>query len=314
MFGRVHRIIRRHEQTNNYYRFDTKDVQSWKFAVFFKIEFLKNWGWWRQTVCGFVFRAIKSTRITQWILRNRKKVSFCWTVLSNRGERRSIDLAKDKISESALYSLWLQRLPTSMQAILSTSEDDLNRVTQMTDKITEINAPAVSNVTSPHHEVSSLRAEVSELTKQIQALNSRMSRPRSRGGQGYRRSRTRNRSQVQWRSQSRGARQSRTSPDPTWNNWCWYHQTFRPKAKKCEQPYQWKEKQPEKLKPRVSQATDSREIWQRRFLVHDASTQVPFLVDVTATFQQGFCNVSATNCAVWAQRPEQQDRHNPSRD
>ena len=34
VFGRVHRIIWRNMQPNNYYCFDTKDAQSWKFAVF----------------------------------------------------------------------------------------------------------------------------------------------------------------------------------------------------------------------------------------------------------------------------------------
>ena len=44
MFGRVHRIIWRNEQSNNYYRYDTKDVQSWKFAVFSKSSFSKTEG------------------------------------------------------------------------------------------------------------------------------------------------------------------------------------------------------------------------------------------------------------------------------
>ena len=34
VFGRVHRIIWRNKQPNNYYCFDTQDVQNWKFAGF----------------------------------------------------------------------------------------------------------------------------------------------------------------------------------------------------------------------------------------------------------------------------------------
>ena len=44
MFARVHRIIRRNKQPNNYYFLKIKNVQNWKFAFFSKSNFSKAEG------------------------------------------------------------------------------------------------------------------------------------------------------------------------------------------------------------------------------------------------------------------------------
>nr|XP_012136803.1 PREDICTED: uncharacterized protein K02A2.6-like [Megachile rotundata] len=176
--------------------------------------------------------------------------------------RQMRDLAQDKISESALRSLWLQRLPAHMQAILSASEDDLNRLSQAADKIAEISTPTINNI-SPGSEVNSLRAEVHELTKQIQALTSRLSRSPHRGSRNSRRRFVRSRTP----DRSRG----RVLVPP-------HLPTTRTKVRTA-MPI---EKRTGKLKPRLSQATDSRDKPTRRLLVHDASTKLSFLVDTGA--------------------------------
>ncbi|XP_015915018.2 uncharacterized protein [Parasteatoda tepidariorum] len=61
----------------------------------------------------------------------------------NLGDKRPSDLlrrqikglAENSISEELLKSLWLQRLPQQIQAILSISSDSLDKIAEMTDKI-----------------------------------------------------------------------------------------------------------------------------------------------------------------------------------
>ena len=63
--------------------------------------------------------------------------------------REMRDLSGGKVSDALLKSLWLQRLPTQIQAILTTSSDDLGQLTTMADKINEvfsISGPSVSAI------------------------------------------------------------------------------------------------------------------------------------------------------------------------
>jgi len=53
------------------------------------------------------------------------------------------DLAEGKMSDDPLKSLWIQRLPTSMQTILVTYGDELDKLAVMVDKIHNITAPSV---------------------------------------------------------------------------------------------------------------------------------------------------------------------------
>ncbi|GBO14615.1 hypothetical protein AVEN_246992-1 [Araneus ventricosus] len=55
--------------------------------------------------------------------------------------RKMKDLAGNCVGDELLRSLWLQRLPTQMQAILTTSSDDLNKLSVMADKIADVTSP-----------------------------------------------------------------------------------------------------------------------------------------------------------------------------
>ncbi|GBL88536.1 hypothetical protein AVEN_86269-1 [Araneus ventricosus] len=52
--------------------------------------------------------------------------------------RQMQDLAGNRVGDELLRSLWLQRLPTQIQAILTTSSDDLNKLSIMADKIADV--------------------------------------------------------------------------------------------------------------------------------------------------------------------------------
>lgn len=140
--------------------------------------------------------------------------------------RQMQDLAGIRLPDSLLKSLWLQRLPTQMQAILTTSSEDLNKLAIMADKIAdvtsfnEVNATQLkSNTadnTSVNDMIANLQAQIGELSKKLENLSD------FRG-----RSNSRNRSKSRDRSKER-------------HKLCWYHFRFKEKALKCIKPCAYK--------------------------------------------------------------------------
>lgn len=134
--------------------------------------------------------------------------------------RKMRQLADDKVGEEFLKTLWLQRLPKEMQAILSASGEPLDKVAQMADKISDLNPHQVSETRiSPEKssEISELRAQIEALTKQVEHLSRSQDR-RKTDNFSYRR-----------------RRRSRT-PKRVNEEICWYHAKFNEKAHKCVPP------------------------------------------------------------------------------
>lgn len=133
--------------------------------------------------------------------------------------RRMRELAGNKGSEEFIRSLWLQRLPTNVQQILSISTDELVKLATMVDKIMEVpNNNHIQSVqaqasTSSEGMVQNLAAQIEALSKQIE----HMSRSTNKSS---------NKSRNNSRSKSRSARDGK----------CWYHNRYQEKAKKCVQP------------------------------------------------------------------------------
>ncbi|KAF8796314.1 hypothetical protein HNY73_000701 [Argiope bruennichi] len=136
------------------------------------------------------------------------------------------------IKDDFLKTLWLQRLPSEMQAILSISSEPLDNLANMADKIAEVrisstdssvfavSRSAESNAmrkASTLDEFTALRSEIAALSKQVQ----RFSRDRSRGP--FHR-KNRHRSFSRGRSGDRGRK------------FCYYHARFGEKALKCVTP------------------------------------------------------------------------------
>lgn len=154
-------------------------------------------------------------------------------------------LAREKLSAEVLKTLWLQRLPTQVQLILSASADlKLEKMADVADKITEVNsctAPGIatishkegasfiktgssastSSIATPYTTVSTnsnqqsiaaLEHRVAELTKLVEemARDKYTRRPRNRS-----------------RSRSRPIHEEGV---------CFYHRRFGEKARKCTMP------------------------------------------------------------------------------
>ena len=111
--------------------------------------------------------------------------------------REMRDLSGGMVSDALLKSLWLQRLPTQIQAILSASTHDLNHLTTMADKINEVlsvSPPTIRAVRHPQPSTSQSSSanksdsgtldqilnEIRNLSTRLDALEKQTARPRSR--------------------------------------------------------------------------------------------------------------------------------------
>lgn len=136
--------------------------------------------------------------------------------------REMKELAKD-FSEDAIKALWLQRLPVTVQQILSVSSEQLDKQAAMADKILEVSKSAVvSSVeksADSQSDLSLLRKEISELREQMSRL-------------GRSRSHSRNRSKSRDRVRNRSSSSERGKDYDI----CWYHYRFGKKARNCRKP------------------------------------------------------------------------------
>ena len=142
------------------------------------------------------------------------------------------DLAGTSVAADLVRTLWLRRLPTSIQSVLvSQAELSLDKVAELADKVLE----TTTRTAAPHiHEVQSasllesmlslklaqmalgFQQQMADLRKEIAAIqtSNRQSRPVHR---------------------SRDRSRSRSRPRPA-GGICWYHFTFGQDAQKCSAP------------------------------------------------------------------------------
>lgn len=125
-------------------------------------------------------------------------------------------LAGTSVTDDFLKTLWLQRLPTQVQAILSANDMDTTDLAALADKITEVvdvkNLSAMNTKTSPKfEELAALTCKIEELTKRFDRFNGTNTRSRSRS-------------------------KSRNRNEKTKHDRCWYHWKFGDKAEKCTPP------------------------------------------------------------------------------
>lgn len=153
--------------------------------------------------------------------------------------REMRDLAGERVGQDLLKSLWLQRLQPHAQAILSSTDGDMTRVTAMADKIHEVidtrgihavsqqkATPSSSSSASPsgsQSEINELRVQMRELVQQVAALTA------SAGENKTFRSRSPHQNNSN-RQRSRQRSKSRVEGQ------CWYHNRFGEASKKCTSP------------------------------------------------------------------------------
>ncbi|GFT38511.1 uncharacterized protein NPIL_125911 [Nephila pilipes] len=121
--------------------------------------------------------------------------------------------ADSRISEELLKSLFKQRLPTHVQQILAISNDQLDKLAEMTDGIMTIAGP-----TSSIHVID---AENQDLKTMLMEISSRLSRLETRK-----------------QSSSRGPevrfRRRSSSRESEAHKHCWYHRRFKERSTMCK--------------------------------------------------------------------------------
>ncbi|GBN26060.1 hypothetical protein AVEN_122819-1 [Araneus ventricosus] len=122
----------------------------------------------------------------------------------------------------------MQRLPTSIQQILSVSNDNLDGLSLIADKVNEVSHfdTVVNSVASDNSVIQSFRDEIAELRLELK----RISRPRFR--QSSRDRQENSKFRVRIVSNSGKSQLKRV---------CWYHRRFAQKAVKCVSPCDFQE-------------------------------------------------------------------------
>lgn len=176
-----------------------------------------------------MYQTVKDRLVAEFTDSEQKKLKTLLSELSLGDDKPSMllrkmrQLAGTKLNDELLKTLWLQRLPSQTQAILSVSEDTLEKLAVMADKIGESTGTTPANCyavaqTEPRSEIAELRQQVSELTEQMKLLTQRTGRRRYRSTSRQRRGRAR--SQSHHRD----------------GDMCWYHKKFGNNAEKCNKP------------------------------------------------------------------------------
>lgn len=134
------------------------------------------------------------------------------------------NLAGPQVPDDFLRTVWTSRLPPNVQTIVASQpKSDLDDVADLADRVNDI-APSTSHVASVAHSAhtSALEDKVAALTRQVEILSMQVKKTYS----------FRNRSQQRSRSNSRTRSHGQ--------QYCWYHDRFGNKAKKCVSPCNFK--------------------------------------------------------------------------
>ena len=136
-------------------------------------------------------------------------------------------LAGNVFSVDALRSLWLSRLPGSMQAILATQRDlTLEKLGELADAINDTNFRKHVSEASMTEPMSAMFQQLTLLTAKIAELSTSL----HSGSENHN-----NRSRHRNRSQSRNRQRSRVRSEAR-DGICWYHTNFGQNARKCTPP------------------------------------------------------------------------------
>lgn len=123
----------------------------------------------------------------------------------------------------------MQRLPTNTQTVLSTSEDTLDKLAAMADRIHDIvsNNNIYSLEAVPDNAIAKpFEVQLNEIIKRLDRIE------------------LRERSKTSRRPRSRSTSRTQRKQTPTGHRYCWYHRRYGQEAKKCSLPCDWKDNFP----------------------------------------------------------------------
>lgn len=179
------------------------------------------------------FSFIKRTLIAHFADSEQRKLNRLLSEMP-LGDKRPSELyhemkqvAGNVLGDTALKSLWTQRLPESARPVIAATTGTSTEFTRIADTIVDALAPRTVQqmAAAPLDELSALKAAINELRTQISSFP-RRSRSRSRGNLSNQRTQT----------PANGAAATSNSPANADPELCWYHQKYGPEARKCRSP------------------------------------------------------------------------------
>lgn len=137
------------------------------------------------------------------------------------------DLAGPDIPDDFIRNVWTHRLPGNIQPLIiaqtSTSLEDLADLADRVVEIVPMNPVIqVASTSAADNELGEMRSEIAELTRKLDRLAVQMERD------------SRNNSKSRSRSRSRSRRTEG-------RRLCWYHSTFKERARRCTPPCDFSE-------------------------------------------------------------------------
>ena len=131
------------------------------------------------------------------------------------------------LNEKTLKTVWMQRLPNSIQSILAGSDQalDIKTLIEMADRIYAFHQPGTS-VSAVQSTSQATEDPIAKLIARIDALESKLTQ------------------QHRGRSSSRGNGGGNRQRSASHGGLCYYHHKFKTKAQKCSKPCTWVNRQP----------------------------------------------------------------------
>lgn len=149
--------------------------------------------------------------------------------------RQMRGLASGRITDEFLRILWLQRMPSNVQQILSASpEPDLENLAKLADHIMEYSVPGVNSINTADKSNNDVCIDKQECSKNLIDTISKLSIEVSKLRESLNRD-SKGRSHIRSRSRSPTKRHSNDNSQTT-DTLCWYHRTFGQNAHKCHPP------------------------------------------------------------------------------
>ena len=184
------------------------------------------------------YDALKTALISRTTTSQQKRIQQLLTE-EELGDRKPTQLLRKMrqlvgnntsiVGDGLLKTLFIQRLPPQIQAILATHDGlSLDQLGDLADKIIDITAitpPAISALNTP--DLDGIKKEIAELrslfSKSFNQNNSHNGRQRFRSTSRDRRGDPREQPPTRFQH----------STPPTVNGLCWYHRKFGDQARKC---------------------------------------------------------------------------------
>lgn len=145
--------------------------------------------------------------------------------------RKMRELSAGQLTDEFLKSLWLQRLPTQIQAVLSASSENLTQMANLADKVAEvIQQPVPVYAVASDENLPGSSTAIAQLTEQVKKLTlqvEHLSREHHRQLNNFR--------NRPYRSSSQSRQRRQPQPNGS-TEICYYHAKFGDKAYKCISP------------------------------------------------------------------------------